>query len=59
VVKAALERGPAAHLTDPLGYEHGDPASWPQPATRSWTGTVRYGTAEAVSWPELAHLLSA
>src|SRR3954470_20294209 len=36
-----------------------DPASWPEPTTRSWTETVRYGTAEAASWdrmhPRLAH----
>src|SRR3954449_7747313 len=36
-----------------------DPARWPEPTTRSWTETVRYGTAEAASWdrmhPRLAH----
>ncbi|HTQ88586.1 MAG TPA: NF041680 family putative transposase [Streptosporangiaceae bacterium] len=35
-----------------------DPATWPDPAVATRTGTTRYGTAEALAWPRLHQRLT-
>jgi hypothetical protein len=48
-------RGPGAGRPSRHGpeFHFADPATWPQPAAVTETGTTRYGTAAACSWDRL------
>lgn len=52
LIKAVLEKGLAAELTDHLGYDGGDPAGWGSPNSRN--GTTPKTLSTEVSDVELA-----